>query len=238
MIASADVRELLRAYDLLHRRPSEGTSSMTNPPFPQCVAASPSSSTVLVGLGNGALLWVDAALTLRSVAAVEEDAHASAVVSVCHVGSSRAAGAEYWLSAGTDRRIGLWRTQWRAEQPHSRSGRPAQPRGGRHRKQQRGRQLSTGGAPDEAAECAASDAHTTRTTAELHWAAWDRRFPTTSSAVPVSLVWSALHPVKLNAVCATAMVDQEAATERREARSIAMWACGVSSVVHRYDVYP
>ena len=84
------------------------SSPLTNPPFPHCLAASPHSLSVLVGLGNGQLCLLSP-LSSDEPAPLLLDAHAHAVVAVAWVGRSLISGNEYWLSAGSDKTIAVWR---------------------------------------------------------------------------------------------------------------------------------
>ena len=104
--------------------PSASSAPLTNPPFPHCLAASPVSQSVLVGLGNGQLALLSAeaiaavittAGTAAGGSAVSRppliDAHGHALVSVAWLAHSAAGGCDYWISAGSDKRIALWRSE-------------------------------------------------------------------------------------------------------------------------------
>ena len=102
---------------------SSSSSPLTNPPFPHCLAASPHSRCVLVGLGDGQLALLSPAAAAAAAAAASAltaaaayrrlpllvDAHAHAVVAVVWIGRARS-GCEYWASAGSDRRLAVWRS--------------------------------------------------------------------------------------------------------------------------------
>ena len=75
---------------------------------PTAWAASPHSLSVLVGLGNGQLCLLSP-LSSDEPAPLLLDAHAHAVVAVAWVGRSLISGNEYWLSAGSDKTIAVWR---------------------------------------------------------------------------------------------------------------------------------
>ena len=260
VLASADVRPLLTAT---HPPPSATAAAesqllssasllpLTNPPYPQCVAASPVSSTLLVGCCSGQLLWVAPTLQPSAVLAVVE-AHGTAVVCVCYVGhwrEEREGGVclvEYWASAGSDRRLALWRLRS--------SGAPRQTRKKKQRdRKRRGRRRQGPGKGDGGAEAAegkegageleASDV--SLGAEELDWtrmeAAWQR---SVAVDAPVTRLWTTVHPHKPNCIRVIADADRSeggqgggpSAGAPPLVRSLTVWACGVSSTLRRYHV--
>ena len=254
-----DVRHLLAG--------STSTSSaevgpLLNPPYPQCVAMSCRSSVLLIGLGSGALLWVDPSLpSTAMLRASLSAAHSSAVVSVRYVGEgsgergSAGVSVEYWASAGSDRRLALWKVRY-----SSRVADRTQQRKGR-RKQQR---QPTATQPPTVPLGAERVLHqhppppaAPASSASLDCSLLDVLLPPSpaSAAPSVVCLWSALHPVKLNAIevsTAVGEVEVQSSGSREEQRSgstvgccragdgkvraLTLWAVGVSCSVFRYEL--
>ena len=273
LLAGADVRQLLAGCTAAEAGP------LLNPPYPQCLTASPHSNTLLLGLGSGGLLWVAPSLASSSAKALQlrgcvSDAHLSAVVSVRYVGRSRGNGGngngnggavEYWASAGSDRRLALWRLQHGSSSSAgaaAASGARRSASGGRQRRRAVQRRQATHDSAAGAAQGehgyphpSAASLTAAASSPSLDCSPLDGLLPSLPSSAACAAVrlWSALHPVKLNAIDITTSRTTERTTEAQgrvnssavdgasdsgegQLSALTLWAVGVNRIVYRYEL--